>query len=212
MEATQEFNFDPRDGRKVVPSTLRNGPSTAQLVRCVDFGQGKLQFMGEATVIVEAKFVDPGKGPSTRVVYQNGPRAIVNHVREHVERYRMPCLVASEGPLVATQRFRFKYEDNASYRLKDMHLTQFLQNVENLQLQKVRFDFNTMGCPFELEFQPYQPYARNRIGELESANPNRREFIEWLVLLKMDLPAKVVPHVIGEEMRIAVPCMVIDLT
>jgi hypothetical protein len=75
----------------------------------------------------------------------------------------------------------------------------------------VYFDFDSMGCPFEVLFRPMQPHAPNDVGVVGEVNEERRFFLDWLSRQQLDLPAKQVNALLGQEARVSVPCMLLNL-
>lgn len=218
LAGVQEFQFVPDDGRKVVYGALRDHPKATQAVRCVT-GMRPPEYPArmfgpslEGTVVVKLKFVDGNSPPQPTVLFDGGSGRLAAAVLAAVERYRMPCLTAGDGPLTAMQSFQFLMSDSTQYALKDLALRQFVAIVDKLDQQKVRFDFSTMGCPFDVRLRLFQPHAPNSVGELERADANRREFLEWLRAVSLKLPRDAARHVIGQTVTVSVPCGVLDLT
>ena len=215
--ATQEFRFRPEDDRKVVFAGLRDHAKAPEALRCVtgldkrpEYPVSTLGETPQGTVLVALKFVDATSPPEPKVLYDGGSPRLASAVLATVGRYRMPCLTASDGPLTAMQTFAFVMEDSKRYALKDVGLQQFLAAVDGLEAARIRFDFATMGCPFELRIGLYQPHAANVVGELEQADPNRREFIEWLRGVSLKLPRDAARQVVGQSITVAVPCGVLE--
>ena len=210
---TQEFSFWPGDDRKVLYGNVWEEASAHSFKECIDFGKGKPDFRGAGAVLVEMTFTSPSQGPTTRVIYQRGERSVVRSVLDVAGSYRRPCLSPTEQrPVTTQQMFRFSYSGSSSYVLKDMGLKQFLGFTENLTQRKVRFDFNTMNCPFDVRVTPYQPHAMNGVDQIERYDANRREFIEWMRTLVLKIPAKAMPDVMGTPILVSVPCLVLELS
>lgn len=219
VTGVQEFQFVPDDGRKVIYAAPRDDPhpKAAVALRCVtgarppeyprSFGQPP-----EGTVVVKMKFVDGASPPQPTVLFDGGSGRLAAAVLRAVEQYRMPCLNASDPSLTAMQAFTFVMSDSMRYTLKDVPLRQFVAAVDKLEQHPVRFDFSTMGCPFDVRLRLFQPHTANQVGEVERSDPNRREFIEWLRIVSLKLPRDAARQVIGQSITISVPCGTIDLT
>jgi hypothetical protein len=214
----QEFQFVPDDGRKVIYGALREHPKATRALQCVT-GMRPPDYPGttfgprpEGTVVVKLTFVDGNSPPQPTVWSDGGSPRLAAAVLRAVERYRMPCLSAGDGPLTTMQSFQFLMSDSTRYVLKDLSLRQFVAIVDKLDQQKVRFDFSTMGCPFDVRLRLFQPHGPNSVGEVERADLNRREFIEWLKSVSLKLPRNAARQVIGDSLTISVPCGVLDLT
>lgn len=93
---------------------------------------------------------------------------------------------------------------------KDMSLELFAGLLRNLDQQKVRFDFSTMRCRFDVQFTLYQPHAQNKVGEVGEADPNRADFLAWLSGVTLRLPTDAAKHLQGAQTRISVPCGLLD--
>ena len=165
------------------------------------------------TVVVRLKFSAPDTAPEVTIVFDGGRRRLREAVRNSVIRYRMPCLLPGETPFSARQTFSFRIDGADTTELvPKMSLVQLLSLVKNLKQQTVRFDLTTMGCPFEIRLAPFQPYATNDVSEVGSSDPGRREFIEWLRNVTIDLPPHVMKSAIGEPTTVSVPCALLDFT
>lgn len=204
--AVQEFQFVPGDGRKVIDGKLRgSGPL---IPPCLVGAETLLDSPGESgTVVASATFVGPSGPPRVEINFQSGPR-LGRAVRQHMEAWRMPCLTRT---LTLQQTYNFRYEGERRSRFGDTTLQTFLASVLGIEKQHVRFDFSTMSCPFEVQFVFFQPFLPNGVGEIERTDPNRREFLEWLKGVELDLKPSLRKQMIGETMTISVPCGVVDL-
>ena len=218
VTGVQEFQFVPDDGRKVIYGAPRDQhPKEAAALRCVT-GMRPPEYPGgfgqppEGTVVVKMKFVDGTSPPQPTVLFDGGSGRLAAAVLRAVEQYRMPCLDASDPPLTAMQAFAFVMSDSKRYTLKDVQLRQFVAAVDKPEQHPVRFDFSTMGCPFDVRLRLFQPHTANDVGEVERSDPNRREFIEWLRAVSLKLPRDAARQVIGQSIMISVPCGILDLT
>lgn len=216
--ATQEFRFT-LDGRKVFYGGLRDTPAANRSASCLVGDDAQPEYprnlRGErpqGNVIVALSFFDPSEAPKVEVLTDAGSAVLRRAVLAAVERYRLPCLPASARPYKAMRTFTFRLEGARQYTLKDLTLQQFVDGMDKLEQQRVRFDFSTMNCPFEVRLRLYQPFAKNSVGEVERSDPNRREFIEWLKGLALKLPDEAARQIVGQSATISVPCGVLDLT
>ncbi len=216
--ATQEFNFT-LEGRKVVHGGLRDELARKNVIACVTGDERRPEYprdlrgpLPQGNVIVRLKFSNAFDAPTATILTDAGSRVLRRIVLDHVERYRMPCMPASGKPIEAMRTFFFRQEGARQYTLNDLTLQQFVDGLDKLEQQRVRFDFSTMNCPFDVRLNLYQPFARNSVGEIERADPNRREFIEWLRGVALKLPEAAAPQIIGQAMTVSVPCGTLDLT
>lgn len=214
--ATQEFQFLPGDGRKVVWNAVRDDrPARKTDWACLTGAERTPDYpMAEneqGSVFASLRFDDPTSPPKVDIIYDGGSPRFEQTVREYLAGYRLPCMAVGGPPIHAFVPFRFAIEGKRRTLLKDATLSTFVRAIENLESQRVRFDFTTMSCPFEVRFVLRQPYVPNLIGEVESRDPNRRDFIEWLKSVHLSFPAKDLKKVLGDEMTVRVPCVVLDL-
>lgn len=219
--ATQEFQFLPGDGRRVIwgqphdeetidrtqLECLRGGPKD----RPPRYPRAAALERQSGTVLVRVKFESPVQGPTVTVLIDSGAPRLARWVKDYVEGYRLPCLAPGQAPVQGTQLFTFLMDSEDRVVLNDMSLRQFIGAIDKLDAHKVRFDFGTMACPFEVRLVSYQPHLPNQVGEVGSTNPNRREFVEWLKTVSLRLPAAAKRQVVGDTTTLAVPCGVLDL-
>lgn len=216
--ATQEFRFT-LDERKVFFGGVRDQTETRPIQLCLMGDRRPIEYprnlqgkRPQGNVVAILTFFDPSEPPKVEIVTDAGSSALRRAVLESVEHYRMPCVAASGKPIKARRVFSFAMEGAKQYTLKDLNLQQFVDGIDKLDQQRVRFDLSSMKCPFEVRLTLLQPFAKNQVGEIEQSDPNRRELIEWLKDVALKLPSDAAPQLIGQSMIIAVPCGVLDLT
>lgn len=226
VDAVQEFQFVPKpDDATVFWSEVRDDQARFSRLpqACIDatmksaqppvYPRDAIARQEAGMVLTKLTFTGPDTPPEVKILFEPRSQSLVNAVQSAVARYRMPCADAGAAPISATQTFDFKIEGAAKYSLqRDLTLVQFAGLIDDLKSQKVRFDFTTMGCPFDVKLKVYRPYMDNRVGELADRNPGRREFLEWLRKTDLQIPTRAMKDVLGSEMIVSVPCMVLDLT
>jgi len=214
---TQEFQFVPGDGRKILTGDVR---ATEQRTRalCLKTQGGAPAYPtpsadqpSQGRVLARAYFEAPDTAPRIEIVFNGGSDRFARSVRQYMSGYRLPCFQASDFPLVVSQTFHFRMQGDAVALLKDATLSSLISNVVDLEKQHVRFDFTTMGCPFDVHFTLWQPHAKNVVREIERADPNRLEFIEWLRRVDLNAPRRLHDQLVGDSMTLSVPCVVLDL-
>lgn len=218
LVATQEFKFDPRDGRKVFWNGVvtQQEDSQKKLLHCLTGAKNIVEYplgaRGVGVVFANFTFTDPHLPPAVQIVFDGGNGAFAQAVREYSSSLRLPCMTQVDAPIKAFQQFRFLFEGSRLSRLEDTTVAAFVGAIEKPELQHVRFDFTTMSCPFEVLFILRQPYLPNDVGEVESPDPNRRDFVNWLRGVNLRLPERTLRQVLGDSMMITVPCAILDLT
>ena len=217
--ATQEFQFVPGDGRKVLWGQVRSDTGPTPDIQCLTgaeqvplYPQSQVDRVTQGTVLAEFTFTDGSRPPDSRILFDGRSPRFASVVQDYIRGYRLPCMKAGDEPVRATQTFSFKMGGEGTILVRDVQLARFLAAVEGIGTQKVRFDFTTMACPFQLTFVLFQPYASNGVGEIERSDPNRREFIEWLKTVRLKFNERALAEVLGDSMTIAVPCAIVDLT
>jgi hypothetical protein len=219
--AVQEFSFDPRDGQPV--TWARPQASSALKQACEITGIEKTQNLQvprkavqegySGTVLALAQFDGPDIAPVVTILHKGGHRVLAEAVVNVMQQLRAVCAGPSNSwPIKASQVYRFNLEGEATVALKDVDLKTFVAAIERLGEHKVRFDLNSMGCPFAVELAIYQPYLRNRVGEVGKTDPNRQGFLDWLQSVSLRIPPQALDRLLGSTMRISVPCGLLDLT
>ncbi|MEP7295672.1 MAG: hypothetical protein ABI702_05740 [Burkholderiales bacterium] len=224
IDSVQEFQFMSRvpepavlksaarnpDGSRALPESCMAGVLGVQ---DPEFPSSLVTPVKAGNVLVRLTFAAPDLPPAADVLYDSEQPRLRAAVLDSVRRYRMPCLVPGDSPLVVSRAFMFKYDSAQTPQFKStLTLQQLIRAVKGFEQQKVRFDFGTMGCPFQVSVAPYQPYANNRVQEVGDRKPDRREFLEWLRNVTFDFPPAVMRTAMGEPTTVSVPCAVLDLS
>lgn len=218
---TREFQFVAGDGRKVHWAPLREDarPSRHGRLACVTgaaapppYPASSIDQVTRGTVFVRFAFVSPDEPPDVRILFDGGSKRFAKLIESHVSGYRLPCMQAGEPPIWVEQQFQFRLDGDPGNLLRDAMLVDFLRAIKLPQVAGPRFDFQTMGCPFDVRFVLRRPYMSNAVGEVGKPDPNRREFVEWLRSVDFKLQGKQLDMAIGNQMTVSVPCSVLDLT
>lgn len=230
LAATQEFQFLRQGTRAAILSGGAHGSSRPAVLpaTCLDqikavaapvfdphsgLRGGPDNWPEFGVVAVRLTFTDPAAPPAVEVLFDGGNHRLARVVTENVSAYRLPCVKPDEGKIVLRRKFIFVGSNTPPLRLKsELAFKDVLLLVKDLQAQRVRFDTTTMGCPFKLELAPYRPYAENDVEEIGPADPNRRELLEWLKAVSLNIEPRVMRTAIGERSLVTVPCMVLDLS
>ena len=225
ITTTQEFYFDPRDGRPVVWNAPRPGMSAGPPNKCTHQAMGKIDYPSRAleqdstrstisrklqsgVVLVHMQALSEGAPSSVIILSDAGSGLLAGTVTEYLQNMRVSC---DRYPVKMLQAFQFHIEGEKQYAFKDMSLKSFAGLLQDLDGQRVRFDFSTMRCPFDVQLTLYQPHFPNSVGEVGEADPNRAEFLEWLRGVTLRLPRDAAKHLVGSQMRVSVPCGLLDL-
>jgi hypothetical protein len=216
----QEFAFRPTDGRRVVASGPQDADAQrqARLLACVKHVDGlrrpifpldKVYARTQTVVLLKLKFGNATDAPQVISLDNAADRHMVHSTRLFAEGLRMPC--HEGGPVEQMVSFSYGIEGEPRSVLADPSFVAFLRGVKGIREANLYFDFNTMGCPFDVRLWLFQPHAPNIVGEIGSTNPERRFFIDWLRRQQLDLDVRRLNAVIGQHMDLRVPCSIVSL-
>ena len=220
-QLAQEFVFVPHDRRGVTmmassePAQMRGDRMRACLAHRDPKAQpaypaADLRAERQGTVVAQLEFTGPDAAPTVTLLDEGGGRFFAEVVSEHAQGYRMPCH-DNTGPARLLQLYLFKIEGGRRVTLKDVQFQTLVAAFRGIRSANVYFDFNTMGCPFDVIFRLLQPHAPNNVGVIGPVNEDRRFFLDWLSRQQLNLPARDANALIGQEARVAVPCTVLNL-
>jgi hypothetical protein len=225
LVVTQEFYFDPRDGRPVIWNAPRANQPVSMPNSCSQKGLAEISYPMTALTERSGSWMKP-KGPEygvvlalitlqsasapaqIKILHDAGSWVLAETVTDALKRAQMRC---DRYPTSMIQEFHFQLEGTDRYGFKDMTLQAFAGAVMNLDARKVRFDFTTMACPFDVNLRLFQPHFENSAGEVGKSDPNRADFLDWLRGLSLRLPPESAKHLVGATTRISIPCGVLDL-
>ncbi|OWQ45203.1 hypothetical protein CDL60_20925 [Roseateles noduli] len=165
-------------------------------------------------VVITMTFSGDGEQPpEVKVLHQQAVPRAVDTVVDWARASRMPCRKADDPPLVLQQMFRL-YPPGLQrqvLKVEQVNLVDFLAMTENPHAEGVRFDFNTMACPFNVNYTMYGPTLPNEVTDGEK-KPDRAIFIDWLSRQNLKYSsAKQARALFGEDLQIRVPCGELNL-
>jgi Gram-negative bacterial TonB protein C-terminal len=215
---SQEFRFDPGDGRKVMWSRLRDSGDAerTRLQACLtvpaqpEYPTGALRREAQGVVVLRLTFTDASSPPQVTVLDETPDKGLIWAATQAVEKMRLPCHAGGSVSYAFT--YNFKIDGGDRFVVSDMPLTTYLRSVKDIGKAQVFFDFSTMKCPFDLRVAMWQPTADNRVGEVGESVPERAFFIDWLSRQRLVLPARQQNRLIGQEFNLSVPCGALNLT
>ena len=213
-----EFVFKP-DDRRVAWSRPTDADSERRLtaLRCVAHDSGKklpaypddaLRGQVQGRVLARLRFVAPDQPPEAEVFGQASAELLTRAIRRWVSGYRMPCLEGA--PVEAIWTFVYRFEGEA-FGFKPLDLLQLMGVTKDIETQRLQMDTNTMACPFDVQFQYRQPFAKNFVGELGPTDPSRRPLLDWMQGIQLNLARRPMDTVFGDTTTISVPCAKINL-
>lgn len=218
IEAVQEFLFDALGTPEGKP--LRLADSVEAPKACVVMPRRapeppyRTLDREPVQVLVQVRF-DGGatRPPTTEIVHTDASKAVQHMVLDYLAEYRMPCRQEGDKPYAFEQQFMFVPFGSTTYSFREpkLALDRFLASMKGIAKERVFFDFNSMSCPFQVDWKNMQPIRPNRVAQLGHRNDNRAEFTAWLAGLEMNLPERQARSLIGSRLVVDVPCGVLDL-
>lgn len=216
-----EFVFKP-DDQKVTWTDSMHAEQEAKraMLACLKHASGEsgpvypLQARRQEVqgrVLLLMQFDAPDRAPRVEVFARPSAKMLADTIADWARDYRLPC--HSGGPLVASRAFHFYMGDSVyGFKSAKLPLTQFLRPMRGLSQARVSFDFNTMGCPFEVKLAYFQPLRPNAVGQVGATHPARQPFLDWLAGVELDLPSDTLDALFGDRVTLSVPCVKINLT
>lgn len=169
-----------------------------------------LKRVAKGNFLLDLIFEAPDAPPKVKERYNSTPSRYRADVLSHVEQYRMPCMKPGE-PVQQGHHFRYWGESNSAKVLKDMDLIAFLGAVKDVSKVPVKFELDTMSCPFQVRWRLYQPALENFVRSVGVEVPQREPFLKWLTTLTLNINKDQFEDLMGAEMVIRVPCGTIAL-
>jgi hypothetical protein len=177
-------------GPRYPPLALRNGI------------QGRLH--------IELQFDAAGTPPKFQVYSATGRGPLHKAMEDWLPEYRLPCFVGPE-PVKTSLQYVYMFEGSGNYGFKPMEFVQFLSAIKGIRQQTIGFDFNQMGCPFDVRLTYLQPHRANKVGQLGNHDPARLPFLDWLQKVQLDLPSKLLESVYADSTTLTIPCTHLNL-
>lgn len=222
VAAVQEFSFSIHGGEKVHwsppmgTSTMVAGDGGCEALgfdrRTLGYPMTARTMPGTVTVLAGMRFDGPDQPPQVEVLNPLPHDFFGDEVKTWLSKVTLKCKGTRPWPVRAFQTYKFHLDGEKTAVLKDMPLQTFVGAIRDLPRHQVRFDLSSMSCPFEVQLHLHQPYALNSVGEVGKPDPNRAGFLAWLRTVSLRIPDETLNQVLGDTMRISVPCGVLDLT
>lgn len=215
-----DYHFRP-DERRVVAADPTDPELSArrQQLACIKHssGQAAPAYPMDARrrdiqgrVYLEMSFTSADSPPDVSVYSARNSGPLHDAIAEWAVGYRMPCF-ASQAPVVARLTYVYLLDGAGGYGFKDISFMKFLGAVKGIRQQQIDFDFNQMGCPFDIRLTYLQPHRPNGVGQLGNVDPSRRPFLDWLRKAELDLPSRSLEAVYADQLTLTVPCTRINL-
>ncbi len=213
VSAVQEFRFNNSDMQSLpVPDDRprRDAEPLCIVMPRKDVTPPTLHGNAVEHVVAVAIFSGDGQQPpEVKFLHSSAQPGFEKIVRERLAEYRMPCRTGSEPAQLMQQQFSFRPDGVSSYaiRRESLSLLEFLAMVEGRNSLEADFDFNTMGCPFKVNYTIYGPNLPNELRVGGRRDPNKLPFLRWLAKRNMAFSnPKQANDLFGRTLQISVPC------
>lgn len=215
----QTYVFSP-DGRSSFVGAPRDQADTerAAQLSCVrrvnplympSYPENARRESEQGRVLLLLRFVSADGPPEVQAFPNRWNRLLSRHAVQWASEYRMPCFAGK--PVEATWTFLYRLGDDLPPTFKDLDLLTFLRSVKDIRSQRLHFDFNPMGCPFDLRLTYFRPHLPNRVAQLDQVRTERQAFVDWLSEVELQLPARLAGQLLGDDITLRVPCTVVAL-
>ncbi len=218
VRAVQEFNFTNTEMQPLPTSQDSPAPKHCVVMPVEDMSPPRWPSDTVEHVMMEFTFDGDGKAaPSTKIIFSTGMRSLEESVREWVDKYRAPCRKAGDPPFIARQNFTFHPPGKTRFVLKRevISLADFLSSTQLPQgeTESIYFDFNTMNCPFLVNYTSRHPHLPNDAVAGSPADPNRLALVKWLSSRSLKFTSKrQANELFNATLQIQIPCGVLDLS
>lgn len=215
-----EYTFRP-DTRKIAVATPKDPDREAvhEQMACLTHTSGRkgplypnaaMRRNIQGRVWIDMQFDAADKPPSVKAFSAKGHTVLREAVEEWMTGYRMPCFKGT-GPVKASAVHMFFIEGEGGYGFKPLSFMQFLGVVKGIRAQRLDFDFNQMGCPFDVRLTYLRPQRANVVHQLVSYEPSRQAFIDWLSTVELALPGPMLEAVYADTLTMTIPCTKLNL-
>ncbi len=215
----RDYVFRP-DDRRVYWFRTEDAAAQAhtKLLRCVSHVKGELESDYpraaraeglQGRVVALMSFSAPDRPPEVRTHARHSAQPLARAAAAWASGLRMPCHPG--GVVRGEWLFVYTLEGESAFGFREVTFRSLLASTVGIQKQRLAFDTQQMGCPFQVRFQYRQPRLRNRIGEIGQPDPTRRPLLEWMETIELKLPDITLDSVYGDSVVIDVPCVRIDL-
>ena len=209
-----DFVFHP-DERKVVqaPGVDLDGTRLNRMFSCLKHESGSLAAPYPAKALkedlqgrvwVELHFEAADQPPRVQAVSTDWNKMLARSLEQWAADLRLPCYDGT--PVDLPINYIFRLEGTSAYGFTDVGFTQFVGSIKGIRQQKIDFDFNTMGCPFDVRLTYLQPYRKNKVGQLGQYDAAREPFLDWLRSAELVLSTRALNSVFADKLTLTIPC------
>lgn len=218
VKAVQEFSFNntDRDATPLPPERTGKAPPFCLVSPRHDMeGWSSIGRQEVEHVVIAATFSGDGKQPpEVTILHSTGSSRAEAAVRARLAQYRMPCRTGSEGPQSFQQQFTHVPSGyrRAVFKREAFELVEFLRMTREPMKLTASYDFQTMNCPFKVDYMVYGGAVPNEAKTSGAADPNRAPFLSWLAGLKLAFANdKQANDLFGSQLQINIPCGTLNL-
>jgi hypothetical protein len=219
VSLVQRFQFVPVDGGKVTVGRVADADQAerSEQTRClrhVDdqrrprYPASALSRELQGTVVAKITFTAPDQPPEVKILTEPETGRFGAAVTRFAQGLRMPC--QESGVTTVRQLFRFQLPDHRRVWLRDIDLPTFVGALVSFP-SPAFIDTNAMRCPFDLQLTYLAPHLSNLVREVGEQEPARRPLLDWLREAELYLPPDRANLVLGDTMKLQVPCVKLDV-
>lgn len=164
----------------------------------------------QGRVLARLRFDASDRPPQVRMYARDNAELLVDALRRFAGGYRVPCYEGT-APLQLTLVYHFVVSGDGGYGFRSVTLPQFIGSMRGIRQQRVEFDLDKMGCPFDVTLTYWQPQFRNDVTAVGKPDARRTQLLEWLRDADLDLSRSHLDAIFGDRVSFTVPCGRIDL-
>lgn len=163
----------------------------------------------QGRIWIDMQFDAADKPPTFKVYSATGRGPLHEAIEDWLPGYRLPCFKGTEPARISVA---YVYLLNGGgYGFKPLGFMQFMGAVKGIREQRLDFDFNQMGCPFDVRLTYLRPHRPNEVNQLVNHEPSRQPFIDWLKTVELNLPERMLQAVYADYLSLTIPCTRINL-
>lgn len=162
----------------------------------------------QGRVLLRLRFDAPDRPPQAQVLARPRADLLARAAAEFAAGYRLPCIEG--GPVRLSLQYNYVFQGEA-YGFRKATLPQIVGSMKNIRLQRVFFNLDTMGCPFDVTFTYWQPLAPNVVTAHGPPDGRRAALLQWLRDAELALRESQLDALFGDTVGFTVPCGKIDL-
>ncbi|WP_458232617.1 hypothetical protein [Roseateles sp. P5_E8] len=220
VSAVQELQFRNHDGDPAPLLAHAEDDTSDCLVRPrtdINYKPHSSLLPGKPEVehlVAQIRFSGDGRQPpEVNFAYNKASSRFEKAARQWLAEFRMPCRGAQDKPRTIEQYFVKGAAGRSRHAFTHSQFTlqEFIDLMREPEKQPARFDLNSMGCPFKVEFTVGSEKWPHQASVAGRTDPNKVLFLRWMASLRFDFESPdVADDVFGSRLQVDVPCGVVS--